>query len=259
MKIKKEISTLIPISLALFALMGFVHVSSLKTRNTDIQVHIEQVMGEEFVKVNEVRKELDEIVDTLKHEWRYSKLRLIEEHLEISEYVDSVNTYRAFDGEISIRIKQRIPIVRIMNKNGTGYYLDKNGKIMSLSPSYTARVLIVNGKINIPFDPNINVFEQKENTKNIELLTDIYRLALFVFKDDFWRAQIQQVNILKNNDWQLTPTIGNHTITLGDRKSFESKLGNLKQVYLKGLSKNEWNRYSDLNLKYKNQVVSTKR
>jgi cell division protein FtsQ len=46
----------------------------------------------------------------------------------------------------------------------------------------------------------------------------------------------------------------------GDAKDFEEKFEKLKTFYTEGLNKTDgWNKYSTINIKYKNQVVCTKK
>jgi cell division protein FtsQ len=46
----------------------------------------------------------------------------------------------------------------------------------------------------------------------------------------------------------------------GEAKDFEEKFEKLKTFYTEGLNKTDgWNKYSTINIKYKNQVVCTKK
>ena len=41
------------------------------------------------------------------------------------------------DGGLKVDVKQRNPIIRIINADGDSYYLDDEGKLMPLSDKYT--------------------------------------------------------------------------------------------------------------------------
>jgi cell division protein FtsQ len=58
---------------------------------------------------------------------------------------------------------------------------------------------------------------------------------------------------------ELTPTVGSQQIILGKIENYKENLEKLRLFYEKGLSKVGWNNYSVINLKYKNQVVCTKK
>ena len=51
----------------------------------------------------------------------------------------------------------------------------------------------------------------------------------------------------------------NHRIVLGSFADFEEKLDNLRLFYEKAIPKVGWEKYSIISLKYKDQIVCTKR
>ena len=58
---------------------------------------------------------------------------------------------------------------------------------------------------------------------------------------------------------ELVPRVGNHRIMLGTLEGFEEKLAHLKLFYEQAIPKMGWEKYSMINLKYKNQIVCTKK
>jgi cell division protein FtsQ len=86
----------------------------------------------------------------------------------------------------------------------------------------------------------------------------LYEFALFLQKDKFWNSQIEQIYVAPNSDIELIPRVGNHQIILGKIEDYTENLTKLKVFYEKGLNNVGWNKYSKINLKYKNQVVCTK-
>ena len=65
--------------------------------------------------------------------------------------VANAEVYATINGEIKVEVKQRKPVIRIINANGESYYLEDEGKLMPLSDKYTARVIIANGYILEPY------------------------------------------------------------------------------------------------------------
>ena len=110
-----------------------------------------------------------------------------------------------------IEIEQRNPIARIIiNQDRSSYYLDDDGKKMSLSNSYVARVPVFNGFI---IDDSYRL--NKEITKKTEKATqldDIYKIARVISKDEFFKSQIVQVGSItriaktKESATVLSPT-----------------------------------------------------
>ena len=57
---------------------------------------------------------------------------------------------------------------------------------------------------------------------------------------------------------ELVPRVGEHTILLGRPTNVEDKLGRMKEFYTEGLNKVGWNKYSQISLKYNNQIICKK-
>ncbi|MFH2141938.1 MAG: hypothetical protein ABIJ97_05920 [Bacteroidota bacterium] len=186
---------------------------------------------------------------------------IIEKILMSQPSVKSAEVYTTIDGIIRIFISQREPLLRIINFNNESYYIDKDGWLMPWSEKYTARVIVVSGNINEPYSikykKNVGNFADESNNRNSSLFK-LYKLAQYIESNDFWKSQIQQIYINKDEEIELIPIVGNHIILLGDIDNFKEKLFNLKLVYEKGFSVEGWNNYKVINLKFKNQVVCTK-
>jgi cell division protein FtsQ len=133
---------------------------------------------------------------------------------------------------------------------------------MRTSGNFTSHVIIANGNIhtNFPITNKINVLEleKKSGGKN-KLFADLYRLGTYITKDKFWNAQIQQIYVNSSGDFELIPRIGSHEIVFGDFTDCDIKFRNLMSLYKNGLPVMGWNTYKTINLKFKGQVVCTKR
>lgn len=185
----------------------------------------------------------------------------LENKLANNHSIKDAQVYKTVDGELVINIKQRRPIVRIFPENGIGYYIDEKGALMPLSNKYTARLLVVSGDLNEPFAKRYLFNYNHLNDSLVEktLLDDIYKISDFIDKSEFWKAQIEQIHVDKVSGLNLIPKVGNHKIVFGGVENLEGKFEKLMIFYKKGLAKTGWNEYSEINLKYKNQVVCTKR
>src|SRR5690606_38519624 len=83
-------------------------------------------------------------------------------------------------------------------------------------------------------------------------MMQLFSLANFINQNPFWNAQINQVFINQNGDFELIPRVGNHRIILGNTQNMDKKFNKLKLFYQKGLNNTGWNEYSIINLKFKN-------
>ena len=168
------------------------------------------------------------------------QLEELEQCLEGHSSIKNVEVFASQKGNISINITQRKAIVRIITKEDS-YYLDENGIVMPVSDYYTARVLAVSG----------NVSEQNHK--------DIFEFVSIINKSNFWKAQITQLYLTDNDEWILIPRVGEHKIHFGLLDRIEEKLENLYQFYQQAMPLKGWQTYSDISLKYNNQIICTKK
>jgi cell division protein FtsQ len=186
----------------------------------------------------------------------------LENRISTMMSVRDVQIYKTADGVLSIKVKQRRPLVRIFNHNNLSYYIDEQGLILPLSDRFAAHVLVVNGKITEHFllKANQDVMQWDTSVYKTEpLLRKIYDFAQYVNEHDFWNAQIAQVYVESPNNVELIPRVGSQVILMGSLDDFEKKLEKLKLFYEKALPAEGWNKYKMINLKYSKQIICTKR
>jgi len=186
----------------------------------------------------------------------------MEKMLAANPYIADAQIYATLDGNIELKISQKKPIVRIINSNNESYYLDSVGSVMPLSPNFTARTLVVNGNINEPYSIyyGVSMKQMQTDTSMHTALVDIYKLSSYIYHNPFWKAQITQVYMDSAKDFCLVPRVGSQRIIFGDAGDIEQKFNKLWVLYKEGLnSTGKWNEYSTINLKYKYQIVCTKK
>lgn len=165
--------------------------------------------------------------------------KTIEEAIEKHPMVRHAECYKTPGGTVHITIDQRTPILRVIGVEN--YYVDDLRKPMPTSTNYAAYVPVVTGRI----------------TKKMAT-GGIYDFVQFISKDEFWRDQIEQININNRMKVELVPRVGNHIIVLGDLERFQQKMEKLRKFYQYGLNEIGWNIYSTIDLQYKDQVVCTR-
>lgn len=175
-------------------------------------------------------------------------LQQIEKSIIANPYIAYATVYADMNGVIQIKIKQRQPVLRLINAAGQDYYIDSNGLKMPVSPNFTANVLVANGNI-------MEHFSGKVDTLITSLAVDLYKVALYIKKDTLWDAQIEQMYVNNVRDIELIPRVGNQRIVLGTADSLETKMRNLLVFYKKAMPKVGWNTYKTINVKYTNQIV----
>jgi len=248
---------------ALAFTLGFVSDRQQFVKGKTPQITINQNDENSFVDEEDILKFLkdrnDTLVDQPIHEINvYDLERALCAHPSIAAADVAVNV----NGDVSINIIQRKPIVRIMNLQGESFYLDNKATLMPLADHYTARVLLVNGLITEQYAQfyNLSVAQiQKDPAlSKASVLDDIYELARYISSDSLLSGLITQAYINNDREIELYPAIGNQAIIFGKAENIAEKFEKLKIFYTQGLnSNNSWEKYSIINLKYKNQVVCT--
>lgn len=165
----------------------------------------------------------------------------IEETLLQNEMIARVEAYKTPSGIIKLEVEQKMPILRVIGPRGN-FYVDNKGTLMPVSRRYVAHVPIASGYIE----------------KDLAI-TELYKFALFLQEDKFWNAQVDQIFVHPDGEVELIPRVGNHRIVLGTFDKYKEKLDNLKLFYDKVVPKMGWEKYSIINLKFRNQIVCTKR
>lgn len=168
--------------------------------------------------------------------------RYLEAQAKRYPLVRDVECYKTLNGKIKIEVSQRVPVLHIMNQYGEDYYLDNIGQTISAIPSVIAYRPIVTGCVDKKYATNY-----------------LYKLGVYIYYNKFWRATIQQINILPVHNIELVPRIGNHIIYLGGIVHYKEKLNRLFEFYQQGLNKVGWNKYSRISLEFNNQIICTKR
>ncbi len=175
----------------------------------------------------------------------------VERVLEEDPFILNADAYTDARGKIHIVLTQRAPILRVIDKNGLNYYLDRFGKKMPLSIHFTARVLVATGNIP-PFVPNFQ--KRKQHT-----LKDLFGLANDILADDFMRPLVEQIYIAGNGKYTIVPKLGQQKIILGSCEDIADKFERLKIFYQEGAPYVGWNKYQSINLTFDGQVVCKKR
>lgn len=175
----------------------------------------------------------------------------VERVLENDPFVLNADVFLDAKNQLHLEIEQREPILRIIDKNGLNYYLDKYGMKMPLSKHFTARVLVATGNIP-PFDPK---FLQRKK----HILKDIFELTNIIIKDGFLEPMIEQVYVNNSKEYELSPILGDQKILLGNLDNIDDKIFYLKTFYKEALPYKGWQKYKTINLKFKGQVVAGRR
>jgi cell division protein FtsQ len=182
----------------------------------------------------------------------------IEGRIKVLRELKIAEVYMTIDGTIHVYADQRDPVMRVMPDNGGDYFIDEDGIVVRRKNLYTPRLHIVGGNVNISSAMLEGISVLDTSIKN-SILKDIYQLVSYVNDDNFWSAQIDQIYVDSNDEIDLIPRVGNQLVHLGTVYNFRGKLRNLEAFYDKVLPEVGWNKYSLINLEFKDQIVCKRR
>ncbi|MCY4419238.1 MAG: hypothetical protein OXB93_05260 [Cytophagales bacterium] len=170
----------------------------------------------------------------------------LEKALETHPFIESCEIYKSLNGVIKIEVDQEKPIARIIDNNGNGKYISQTGKIIPLSPTYTAYTTLIRKKAKA---------KQKQNDTDTYLAQgELFELLRYIAYSDFWKDQIAEIEVVENQVL-MYPQVTRQRILLGNPKQWKNKLRKLLLFYQKVLPIRGWNEYREIDLRFKNQVI----
>lgn len=165
----------------------------------------------------------------------------IEATMLMHPLVGKVECYKTGGDLLRINLSSKVPLVRVINNKGNDFYVDSKGEILT-QHSLAVQLPVATGYIDRQYASN-------------ELLQVVRALD----RSEFWKAQVEQINVTKDRQIELVPRVGDHLLILGTADNVEDKLERLKNFYEKGLDNVGWNKYRSISVAYENQVVCKKR
>lgn len=231
-------------------LMSFISVKSNDFACNDLRVIIP---GEQsFV----AREDIDKLLLT-KHGEIVGKtlsslaIHEIESDLKAIPFIEEALVNIDMNGVMTIKIKQREAVLRVINARGEDFYLDKHEVKIPLSPHYAPNVLVANGLIRESYGKDLD-------SVRTPILEELYATAEFIQGDSIWTDQIEQLYVNGNEEIEMVPRVGKHQIILGNADSLQVKFDKLLLFYKHVAPTVGWNVYKTVNLSYANQLVCTK-
>ena len=166
-------------------------------------------------------------------------LNKLETTLNAQEMIEESDVFVSIDGVLKAVVKQKTPIARVFDKNGS-FYIDYEGNRMPLSTNFTARVPLVSGGIN---------------KKNNEDLSDLFRL---IYDDAFLKKNIIGIQIMPNGSLKMLNRNFEYQIDFGRVINVERKFKNYKAFFQKAVLDSSLYKYKKIDLRFTEQVVCTK-
>lgn len=228
--------------IALLILVVFLYAfSSEKNKVRNVSAPVINFKGDNnlFLTHENVSKLLIVNTESIKNKPKESlDLNVLESALNSNQTIKSAQVYVSVDGLLTVDIEQKKPIARV--RTNASFYIDDQGDYMPLSSNYSARVPLVTGIV--------------DKTD----LSNIFKIAKKVQEDEFLKKHVIEIQQTENHRFVLKLRQSNFTIQIGDLKSLDKKIMNLKAFYNKALKEKSLDNYTNVNLQFDSQVVCTK-
>ena len=234
----------------LITLMSFIEIKKSSLKCKDVKVLLPGKFN--FIERDEVDRILMQSAGTMVGtDLDEINIHKLENALKANPFIEFAKVYADMTGIIYVQIRQREPVIRVVNMANLHFYIDANGNKIPLSDNYTAKVLVASGFIEEDFNGRVD-------TLKTQMARDLYRTALYIKGDTLWDNQIEQLFVDLKGDIEMVPRVGSQKIILGSADSLQTKFKNLLVFYKKAIPKVGWDTYKTINLKYVNQIVCEK-
>lgn len=208
--------------------------------------------GQRFTDRNKIVRLLtDNGKETLKGKvTREFDLLKLETRLEEDKWIRDAELF--FDNKqvLQVKITERVPIARVITETGKSFYIDSSCTRLPLSDKLSARVPVFTG-----FPSDKTSLKQADRL----LLVEIRKLGSYILDHPFWMAQVSQVDINDQKNFEIIPTIGNHIIQFGNGNECDEKFRKLFLFYRQVLGKIGMEQYATIDVQYDGQVIGVRR
>lgn len=165
----------------------------------------------------------------------------IERYLSGLSNFESVSCMITSGGEVKIEIVPLIPVMRVFFGDNS-YYINKDGKHIESKAEFFTHVPMVSGKFTRDFQPK-----------------SLLPLVRFVESDPMLRELVSMVEAKDANNIILVPRVQGHVVNFGDTTRLNEKKEALRLFYNKVMPYKGWEEYDTISVKFKGQVVASRR
>lgn len=176
-------------------------------------------------------------------------LKAIENRIKKDSFIKEAELYTDLKGNLIVGVELRRPVARIIRNDGPDGYIADDGTVMPVSDKFTARVMLISG-------PYVKKLLQQRNLKQNDEGARLLTLIRKIRDDEFWSAQISQMDIDSKGKITMIPQVGDERIEFGTPEDPDAKLRKLMIYYKEIMPKTGWNKYNRVNLEYEGQIVA---
>ena len=242
-------------AVALIVLFVFARENYLTSPVKDVKVNIERESDSGFIKerllladINGLRGHSD--IGTV-------NMSAIQKHLEAIPWIEDNSAYIDLEGTLCVNVKEYDPVLRIFGNNGRSVFLTENGVSIPTNRLYTPHVLVANGSFSLRNDTTSCALN--DTILDDQALIEALHVYKAITRNPFMQSCIGQVYRNSRGSFDIVVKDIDAKVTLGDTCQIDDKLRRAEIFIKQKAGSAEINEMKNINLKYKNQVVCTKR
>lgn len=219
---------------------------------TGVEIHISGVQDNFFIDKKDVLNILEKVRKGKLDNAEIGSLDLggMEKRLEKDQWVRRAELFFDNNSVLQVKIYEREPVARIFTLSGASFYIDSSLKRLPLSDKFSARLPVFTS-----FPAEVKGLKKQDSL----LMYDIKTLSEYIERSPFWMAQIDQIDITSEGNFEFIPKLGNQIIRFGNAENYEEKFNKLFAFYKQVQTRIGWNQYSIVDVRFKDQVVGIKR
>ncbi len=253
MKWRLNIRREIKVATALLAISFLIAFSERKQGGSvckDIVIELDNLHGNHFLDEADIMKLVEGSGQSIKGIGiDRIDLRAIEKKIKYDKHILDAELFGDLKGNLIVNVELRRPVARIVQSDAPDAYIAEDGVIMPVSEKYSSRVILISG----PFVKRL--LEDEDLTKSEEGL-QLKEMIEFINGDDFWKAQIAQLDINSNGKIMIYPQVTGQRVEFGKAENFEMKFKKLMIFYKEILPQRGWTKYDRVNLEYEGQIIA---
>lgn len=239
------------VALGVLFLMGFNTALIEQEGETinEVEYHLKHLTdGNDLITVDEIRNKVFEVydIDLVGVKLDHLDLEELEKYILEEAFIVRSDAYLDSKNVLHIDICQRTPVMRVMSRDGSDFYLDADGVKLPLSKHFTARVPVVTGAV-------ANYTEDFLSTKNN--LKSAFDIVMASRSDVFLGPWLESIHVHRNHELWLNGNVGNFKVQFGDGESIPQKITKMRKFFQQGLAVTGWKNIESIRLDINNQVV----
>lgn len=247
--VKRELKILAAI-VVVVSIIAFTERRQSEVAIKDLSVKIKNSANNHFLEESDIMDLMQLNMQSLRGaSTEHVKLKDIEAKIKKDPFIETAEMYTDLSGNLIVTVELRRPIARIVRNDGPDGYIAEDGTVMPVSERFTARVMLISGAYVPAILKQTNLNRTVEGTQLMQVINTIRT-------NEFWNAQIAQMDMDSKGNITLFPQVGDLRIEFGKPVNEQAKLKKLMILYKEILPRVGWNKYKRVNLEYEGQLVA---